>query len=150
MAKYQQGFFKPLHPEKYKGKKDIVFRSGWERNFMLWADQHKDVIRWSSEEVILQYRHPVTNRLHRYFPDFWIEKLDRNGNLETLLIEIKPLAQCKPPVLKNCKNGKPRKNQVHQIITYGVNQAKWKAAQAYCDKMKWKFQVLTEKDLNLL
>jgi len=34
-------------------------------------------------------------------------------------------------------------------MTWGVNQAKWKAAKEYCEKKGWEFRILTEKELNI-
>jgi hypothetical protein len=34
-------------------------------------------------------------------------------------------------------------------MTWGVNEAKWKAADAYCKDRGWKFVVVTEKDLGI-
>jgi hypothetical protein len=35
------------------------------------------------------------------------------------------------------------------VYTYTVNQMKWRAASEYCLDRKWKFMVLTEKDLGI-
>jgi hypothetical protein len=34
-------------------------------------------------------------------------------------------------------------------MTWGVNEAKWKAATAYCEERGWKFKIFTEKELGL-
>jgi hypothetical protein len=34
-------------------------------------------------------------------------------------------------------------------MTYGVNQAKWKAAQEVCNDRGWKFQIMTEVELGI-
>ena len=68
-----KGRFKPKHYNKYKGDPTkIVYRSLWERRFMKYCDDNPNILRWSSEEVIIPYRTDDGN-LHRYFPDFMIE-----------------------------------------------------------------------------
>ena len=51
--------------------------------------------------------------------------------------------------LKKKSGGKWKKTKkyITEVVTYGVNQAKWKAAEEFCEKRGWKFKVLTEKDL---
>jgi hypothetical protein len=139
-SRYKQGFFRPLNREKYRGDPtNIVWRSSWELKVMSVLDQNPDVVQWSSEEVIVPYRSPLDQRVHRYFIDFFVKK--RNG--ETALIELKPHTQTLPP-----KPGKKRKKtQINEVKTYMVNQAKWQAAKRYCDERKWQFIVLTEKEL---
>jgi hypothetical protein len=34
-------------------------------------------------------------------------------------------------------------------MTWGVNDAKWKAAREYCDKKGWSFEIFTEKELGI-
>jgi hypothetical protein len=65
--------------------------------------------------------------------------------VETLLIEIKPASQTKEPVKKKTIN----KAYISEVMTWGVNQAKWKAAKEFCEDRKWKFLILTEKELNI-
>ena len=143
MPKYNQGFFKPKHPEKYKGDPtNIVYRSGWELRLMSYFDVHSDVIWWSSEERIIPYRSPVDNRVHRYFPDFLVYLKTRNGKNETVLIEVKPKAQTQPPKAKAA--GKNSKRYLTEVMTWGVNEAKWKAAEDYCKDRGWRFMIMTE------
>jgi hypothetical protein len=108
---------------------------------MVWADSTPDVVEWNSEEVVIPYRSPVDNRMHRYFVDAWMRL--KNGKM--YLIEIKPFKETEPP--KPPKSGRKTKGYLKAIETYAVNQAKWKAAQQYCDKMGWEFTILTERVL---
>jgi len=59
------------------------------------------------------------------------------------IIEIKPSRQCKPP--KPTK--KKTKAYMRESFEYVKNQAKWKAAQSYCDDNNAIFKLITEKDL---
>ena len=76
MAKYYQGKFNPKNPHKYKGDfTNIIYRSGWELKLMSYLDKHPHVTKWNSEEIIIPYRSCVDGKMHRYFPDFYVEKI---------------------------------------------------------------------------
>lgn len=142
-----KGFFKPSNPGKYKGDPtNIIYRSSWELKLMIYLDQHPDVISWASEEFFIPYRSPVDNKIHKYYPDFLVRKRNAQGVPETLLIEVKPAVQTKPPTVKK----KATRRYVTEVKTYGVNNAKWKAAQDYCEDRKWKFVIMTEKELGIV
>jgi hypothetical protein len=149
VAKYKQGKFKCSNPQKYKGNPtNIEYRSGWELTVMQYLDKHQDVIQWSSEEVIIPYVSPIDNRKHRYFMDFWVHKRNRDGTIETCLIEVKPKKQTIPP--KAHTKGKPSKSFLNEVKTWGVNQAKWAAARIYCASRGWKFYIFNEDDINVI
>ncbi len=138
-----QGKFKPKHPEKYKGDPtNIIYRSGWELKVMQRLDKDMNVIRWSSEEVVVNYRSPKDSQMHRYFIDFWMQTIDEKGNVAERLLEIKPFEQTKPP-----RKTDNRARYLEEIIAYGVNLAKWEAATKFAAKKGMTFSVLTEKDL---
>jgi hypothetical protein len=140
MAKYLQGRFSPKNPEKYKGDpSQIYYRSSWELTCMLRFDNDPNVIEWSSEEIVIPYKSPIDGKFHRYFPDFRV----KTSQGKTLLIEIKPFAQTQPPK----KPKKITKRFIQEVATYGVNEAKWKAAKEYSADRLWEFKVLTENDL---
>jgi hypothetical protein len=144
---YVQGRYKPRNPQKYRGDPtDIVYRSGWELKFMLKMDEHPDVLEWSSESVIIPYKSPADMKTHRYFVDFYVKRRSKDGKVDTFLIEIKPLKQRKEPVNRAKK---PTKKYIREVMTYGVNQAKWKAAEDYCRRKGWKFMVMSEADLGI-
>ena len=141
---YKQGFFKPTNPKKYRGDaENIVYRSGWEKKVMNWCDTNKSVVSWSSEEVVIPYMSPIDNRVHRYFVDFYVEAIDNNGNKQTYLLEVKPKAQTQEPKFQKRKT----KKYITEVMTWGVNEAKWKAAQEYCKDHGWQFKLITETDL---
>lgn len=142
-----RGRYKPKNPSKYDGDPtNIIYRSLLERRFMVYCDTNSSILNWSSEEIVVPYVSPIDKRWHRYFVDFWIQYRDSNGNLRASLIEVKPLAQTKEP--KRLESGKkPTRRFLNEVMTWGVNQAKWKAATDYCQDRKWEFRILTEKDL---
>ena len=134
-----KGKFRPQNIKKYKGNyKNIVYRSGWELSFMKYLDRQPEVLLWSSEEIIIPYKDPIDGKWHRYFPDFWV----RTKTSESL-IEIKPKKQTKPPK----ENPKHRRRFLKEVRVWGKNQAKWKAAQEFCEEKGWKWQIITEDTL---
>lgn len=141
--KYYQGLFKPKHPEKYAGDPNkIVFRSGLEKRYFKKIDENPDIIKWASEEAecIIPYISPLDGRYHRYFCDVLIKT--KNG--EVFLIEIKPEAETREPQKKGRKS---QQTFMQEVLTWSVNSAKWKAAEAHCKKKKWKFLILTENQI---
>jgi hypothetical protein len=111
----------------------------------MYLDSHPNVVQWGSEELVIPYRSPIDNRVHRYFPDFIVKKKTPEGKIDTVVVEIKPHAQTRPPVVIN----KPNKRYINEVMTWGVNEAKWRAAAVYCNDRAWKFEILTEKELGI-
>jgi hypothetical protein len=152
MAKYYQGRFKPKNPKKYMGDPtNIIYRSGWEFKLMRYLDVHPDVIEWGSEELIVPYRSPIDGRMHRYFPDFLVKQINKDKRKETVLIEVKPKAQTVPPDIskKNTSTGKLSRRYINEVKTWGINQAKWQAAEDFCKDRGWKFQIMHEGHLGV-
>lgn len=145
-SKYFQGKYTPKFPEKYDGDPTQVFyRSSWELKFFNWCDANPSVVKWSSEEIIIPYRCPTDNRIHRYFPDALIRVRDKQGKLKTYLVEIKPDVQTRPPEQPKRKT----KRFITEVMTWGKNSAKWEAARAYCKDRGYEFIILTEKELGI-
>lgn len=141
-----KGFFKPKNPAKYKGDpSNVIYRSGWELKLMAHLDSHPDVIQWSSEEFSIPYRSPIDGKIHRYFPDFFVKKRNAQGIEESLVIEVKPSKQVMAPKVQS----KPTRKYLNEVKTYGINTAKWKAAKEFCELKKWKFIIMTEKELGI-
>jgi hypothetical protein len=145
MPKYHQGLYLCKNPEKYVGDvAKIVYRSSWERKFMIYADTNPQVLKWGSEELVIPYMSPVDNRVHRYFPDFIMMVQTNAGLIKKYLVEVKPEAQTLPPVAK-----RNTKRLYEETKTYAVNTAKWRAAEEFCTKHDLTFMVITEKHLNI-
>ena len=145
-----QGRFKPKNPTKYMGDPtNIIYRSGWELKLMSYLDTHVNVLQWSSEEVVIPYKSPIDGRRHRYFPDFYVEQINTNGIKEKILIEVKPKYQTIPPVVQTTKTKKPTKRYINEVKTWGINQAKWIAAEEFCKDRGWKFQIMHEDHLGI-
>ncbi len=141
------GKYRPTNPKKYKGDPtNIVYRSLWERKFMLYCDSNKKILEWGSEEFAIPYRDPVSGRRRRYFPDFYIKYIDGSNRTRRMVVEVKPAKQCREPKVNPPKKTKTWMNEVY---TWGVNQAKWKAAKDFCDDRLWEFKIFTEKELGI-
>ena len=140
------GKFQPSYPRKYKGDPtNIIYRSLWERRFMVYCDLNENILEWGSEEIALPYRSPIDNRIHRYFPDFYIKVKESSGKIKRYIIEIKPKKQTIEPQVKKRKT----KSYIYEVYEYAKNQAKWKAAEEFCKDRMWEFRVLTEEDLGI-
>ena len=140
------GKFTPKNPQKYIGDyNNIIYRSSWECKVMDWLDKEPNIISWSSEEIAIPYVSPVDNRYHRYFPDFIVKSKTKDGKFKTLMIEVKPLKQTKPPEQKK----RITKQYINEVMVWGVNESKWKAAIEYCKDRGWEFQLMTEKELGV-
>lgn len=148
-----KGRFRPKNPEKYKGDPTkIIYRSSWEFKFFRYVDQHPDVVWWASEEFIVPYMSPIDGKAHRYFPDVVMRKKTPDGKYETIMIEIKPNSQTKPPDISKrnaTKTGKVSRRYINEVKTYGINEAKWKAAERYCAERGWIFTIMTEHQLGV-
>jgi len=140
------GTFKPSNPQKYVGDyKNIIYRSSWEARVMNWLDKNPNIVSWASEEVVIPYISPIDGRWHRYFPDFVVKVRDRNGTLKTMMLEVKPKKQTQEPIIQR----RVTKRYITEVATWGVNQAKWKAATEFCLDRGWEFKLITEDHLGL-
>lgn len=152
MGKYYQGRFKPKNPKKYIGDPtNIIYRSSWELKLMRFLDEHQDVIEWGSEVLVIPYRSPIDGKMHRYFTDFIVKQINKDRKKETIVIEVKPKQQTVAPDIskKLTAKGSISRRFLNEVKTWGVNQAKWKAATEYCDDRGWKFQIMTEDQLGI-
>ena len=141
-----RGKYYPSFPRKYKGDPtNIVYRSLWERKFMVYCDKNQNILEWASEEIAIPYRSPIDNRVHRYFPDFYMKVKETNGKIKNYVIEVKPAKQTKPPK----KPKRQTKGYIREAYEYARNQAKWKMAKEFCADRQWEFKVVTEKELGI-
>ena len=141
-----RGKYYPSFPRKYKGDPtNIIYRSLWERKFMVYCDKNAKILEWGSEEIALPNISPHDSRVHRYFPDFYIKVQENTGKIKRYLIEVKPLKQTTKPK----KPKRQTKGYIREAFEYARNQAKWKAAREYCADRMWEFKVITEKELDI-
>ena len=141
-----KGRYTPKNPKKYKGDyRNIVYRSLWERKFMVYCDNSDNILEWGSEEIIIPYLSPWDGKLHRYFPDFYIKVKQSSGNIKKFIIEVKPKKQTKPPKPVHRKT----KKWLNEVRTYSINEAKWKSASKWCSDNDMEFKILTEEELGI-
>ena len=141
-----KGRYNPVNPKKYKGNpQNIIYRSLWERKFMVYCDTNDKVLEWGSEEIIIPYISPWDSKVHRYFPDFYIKVKQSSGDLKKFIIEVKPKKQTRPPkpVVRKTKRW------INEVRTFGVNEAKWKHATKWCKDNDMEFKILTEEELGI-
>jgi hypothetical protein len=138
-----RGKYKVKNPSKYEGDyTNVIYRSLWERQFFRWCESNDNVIKWSSESVVIPYICRTDNKPHRYFMDVKVKFKDG----KTYLIEIKPEIQTQPPKQRSRKSQKYLK----EVMTFVKNESKWHAAEKYCDDRGWYFKIFTEKTLKSL
>ena len=112
---------------------------------MVYCDKNQNILEWASEEIAIPYRYPIDNRVHRYFPDFYMKVKEFNGKIKRYVIEVKPAKQTKPPA----KPKRQTKGYIREAYEYAKNQAKWKMAREFCADRQWEFKVVTEKELGI-
>ena len=141
-----KGRYNPINPKKYKGNpQNIIYRSLWERKFMVYCDTNDKVLEWGSEEIIIPYISPWDSKVHRYFPDFYIKVKQSSGNIKKFIIEVKPKKQTRPPKPVERKT----KRWINEVRTFGINEAKWKHATKWCKNNDMEFKILTEEELGI-
>jgi hypothetical protein len=144
---FKQGYYNPNNPTKYIGDGPIIYRSSWERKFCHWCDYNDDVIYWVSEPFAIKYYNILDNKVHNYFPDFYV-KLNRDNIVEEYLVEIKPKAQLQKPKPPKRKTAKSMKNFKHGYENYVRNLCKTDALNKLAKERNFKVMLLTE-DSNL-
>lgn len=139
------GRFIPKNISKYRGDiTKIVYRSSYELKFMNWCDKNDSVLEWGSEEIIVPYRSPLDNKVHRYFVDFYA-KIHTKKGIQKFLIEVKPSRFTQEPKIPLRKT----KRFIAEVKQWGVNLAKWESATEFCLDRGWQFLIITEKELGI-
>lgn len=138
MSKWAQGVYTVKNPQKYVGKHPPRYRSGWELTFMTFCDNNKNIIYWASEAMSIPYRNPLTGKMTRYIPDFFVMYENKYGRKLAEVVEIKPKKQSL--IESKVASAKDR-------VIVAINHAKWAAATAYCKQQGYTFRVLTEEDI---
>jgi len=137
MTRYAQGIYKPQNPDKYVGKRDPRYRSGWELAFMRFCDNNDHILQWASESISIPYRHPFTGKMTMYVPDFLITYCNKRNQMLAELIEIKPKKQS---VIES-------KMKVHERAVVAINHCKWDAASKWAKRNGMTFRVINEDQI---
>lgn len=128
---------------KYLGDpKKVRFLSMWEYSLMKYLDACPSVVKWCSEDVIIDYICGTDGQQHKYMIDFYII-LDSG---KKLLIEVKPYKQTQEP------KGKKRRTKAYlnECLVYVKNTSKWAAAKKFAELNGAEFQIWTENELRKL
>lgn len=141
-----QGYFNPVNPHKYVGPTPIIYRSSWERKFMIMCDTKEKVVMWSSEPVEIKYMSSIDHKEHTYYPDFYMKTKTEVG-FEEFLVEIKPEAQITKPQPPKKNSRKALESYKYLAEQYVKNRDKYAYAKAWAADRGWRFIVLTEKSL---
>ena len=100
-------------------------------------------MEYASEEITVPYYSPIDGKMHKYYIDFYAKIKDKDENVTTYLIEIKPFKQTQPP-----KQGKrTTRKYLAERNRFIINQCKWNAARKFAEHNNVKFLILTEKTL---
>lgn len=137
-SRYNQGYIDTKSCKKILeglSNQPVIYRSSYEKKFIMWLESCDKVKRWGSECFYIPYYY-IDNSTHRYYPDYFVEMSD--GSI--LIVEIKPYNQTQKPKNENCWAYKE----------YIKNMCKWKAAKEFCEKKGYQFKILTEKTINQL
>lgn len=102
-----------------KNNKKIHYRSGYELEVYKCLEQMHDVVRYDAEPFGIPYWYKGEHK--KYFPDLMVQFAD--GHVE--IWEVKPASQ----------------------TTYDLNDAKWSAADKFCEARGYHFEVKTEQGI---
>lgn len=138
-SKYKQGCFdEKFQVMKYYGARPIIYRSSLEYKYMINLERNPDVIKWTSEGLVIPYVIPekidgkTVNKKHRYLTDFVVHH--KNGKI--YIVEIKPYS-LSPKTRRDLLNPDIRKNAY-----------KWQAAINWCKLHEnYEFKVITDQDI---
>ena len=145
---FVQGYYKVHNPEKYAGDpRVVIFRSSWERKFMILCDLTPQIVIWGSEPVKIKYISQLDHKEHIYNVDFFIEVIDNDNKKHKYIVEIKPSAQIsREPVLEGRVTEKKLLRHAELTKMYTVNKAKQIAAMRWAMDRDMKYVILTEEN----
>ena len=156
-GKYKQGLFIPTNKDKViklNNKGGIYFRSGLEEKMMIYFDKNPAITKWSAEWIQVPYTKKTWNTnlqsfvesTHTYYPDFYYET-EINGVTKRVVVEVKPDAETRPPVIKENMNARQLKNTEYALKMFNTNMTKWKHMIEFCKRKGFEFIILTEKHI---
>lgn len=135
-SRYTQGYINPASCKKLfpqLSHDNIIYRSSYEKKFILWLEGNKNVRHWGSECMKIPYM-MTDGKMHSYYPDYFVEL----NNGECWVVEVKPYNQTQKPVNENCWAAKE----------YTKNICKWRATKEFCDNKGFKFKIFTERSID--
>lgn len=143
--KWKQAAYTLNNPEKYMGdERKLIYKSSWEERVFQLCDNNPSILKWGYEIIPIKYVKPLVGnktRISTYWPDLYVEYVNRHGEHIRELVEVKPMKQTKP--------SKARKAAVRmqENYTHMVNMLKWEAAEGWCAQHGIKFSIATEQSI---
>lgn len=136
-SRYTQGYINPKSCKKLINQNEpVIYRSSYEKKFIVWLESSTNVIRWGSECCCIPYLF-VDGKTHKYYPDYYVEFKDG----AKMLVEIKPYNQTHKPT---------NEDNAWANREWARNSCKWKAAMEFCESKGLQFKILTEKTIERL
>lgn len=145
MSKYSQGTYEVKNRDKYIGAGKYgrgadgnpVYKSSWERVMMEFLDGNSNIIKWGYEIMSIPYFNPITRKKSNYWPDFFVQYVDKTGATRIDMLEVKPRSQV---TLESARTKKDKLSVVQ-------NTAKWEAAMAFAKMKGIRFRVVDEEQI---
>ena len=148
--RYKGGQINPASCHKlYESQrmKPIIYRSSYERDFIYWLERSPKVVHWGSECIGINYVNLQDGKHHTYYPDYvmdvYNDQNDPSKGISTMLVEIKPYNQTRPP-----DPTLPRDS--YAWVEYVRNISKWRAAAEFAKENNMFFKIFTERTISRL
>ena len=109
---------------------------------------NNSIKRWSSEFITIPYQDEY-GKYHRYYPDFYIERIDKNDPMrfDRVVIEIKPYKETIQPTPPVKITAKSLESYEYQLKTFQKNLFKWSRANLWATAQGMKFVIIHEGHL---
>ena len=147
---WYQSYFTPKNPTKcinMRQGKPPYARSSWETRVFNWCDLNDNVLEWGSEVIKVPYIFDADKKLHNYIPDIWCRLKNNNNEINTYILEIKPIKQTTPPKEPKNKTKKALRNYNYAKLEFLKNKNKWFYARQFCEGRDWKFRIISENTI---
>jgi len=148
MYRGNEGKYIIKNPGKYLGgnikNNELAYKSNLELNSFIFCDTNPYVIAWGYEIIPIKYMKPQPDgnvKPSVYFPDLYIEFIDKNKEQKRVIMEIKP-----EKFLKK-SSSKKRKTAIAENYTYMLNMVKAEAANKWCLANGIEYRFAIEKNI---
>jgi hypothetical protein len=152
---FKQGLYRPTNPAKCLNTTPPEYRSGLEMKLMNVLDRNSNIIKWSSEKVIIPYFKRVEQRMARYFVDFYFQ-IKIGDVIKEFIVEVKPQRQTENPLDKPSHGNKKKSTILYEQTMFITNTDKWEAAKKWCNEQKRtknrdiEFIIITEQNIDTI
>lgn len=129
-------YYQLKNPEKYNGKRPIIMRSKYEKDFAKKLDQNEYIKTWNSETIKIKYKFPYylknyvikknkRDLIRTYYIDFMYTTIDN----KIRLVEIKNMSLLNEPKF----TGNNKRGYIYHKFYYKKNLAKFEQTRLYCE-----------------